>query len=144
MREFYQRNPEKIKQRTAGYFEKNREAQNFRRQLHYLENVEHHSAISKKWANENPDKVRAMKASNRAKRRKAICYEVSSKDIRKILSKPCFYCQTTQSQHIDHILPLVRGGNHSVGNIIGACAKCNMTKNAKTIMEWRLYKVRTN
>jgi len=144
MREFYKKNPEKIKSRAAKYFQENREVQNQNRKVFYLNNFQRHADNSKKWAENNPIKVRAIKAANRAKRNKAPRYLVTSKEIEQMISKPCFYCNQSGSSHLDHIVPLSRGGSHSIGNLIGACAKCNLTKNAKTIMEWRLYKIRTN
>lgn len=41
---------------------------------------------------------------------------------------------------MDHIIPVIRGGNHSIGNLTPACASCNASKNHRTVMEWRLSK----
>ena len=65
---------------------------------------------------------------------------VFEKDIRKILNQPCFYCKTTPATTIDHIIPVAKGGRHSVGNLIGACRPCNSSKKTKTIMEFRVWK----
>jgi 5-methylcytosine-specific restriction endonuclease McrA len=143
MREFYQRDPKKIQERAAKYFEQNRQAQNLNRKIHYNNNVEKHLANSKKWAADNPIRIRVMKAANRAKRKNAPRFQVSHKEVERLLNQQCFYCRVAHSKQIDHIVPLVRGGSHSIGNLIGACARCNQSKNAKTIMEWRLDKMRS-
>jgi len=39
--------------------------------------------------------------------------------------------------HIDHIIPLSRGGMHKPGNIAPACPFCNMSKGAKSLDQFR-------
>lgn len=68
-------------------------------------------------------------------------FRVTPKEILKIMSNPCFYCGSP-SEHLDHVVALSRGGTHSIGNFAPACSKCNTSKGSKTIMEWRLWKVR--
>lgn len=38
--------------------------------------------------------------------------------------------------HIDHLLPLCRGGSHLVGNLVLACAWCNCSRSARTESEY--------
>lgn len=38
--------------------------------------------------------------------------------------------------HIDHVVPLVRGGAHADGNTQLLCAGCNLSKNSKTMAEF--------
>lgn len=52
---------------------------------------------------------------------------------------PCFYCggQTLKkNRHVDHVIPLSRGGTHSVSNLAIACADCNLRKGTKTPAEF--------
>jgi len=49
----------------------------------------------------------------------------------------CRYCQTTDGPfHIDHILPVARGGTDREENLCVACAPCNFAKSAKVGAEW--------
>lgn len=50
----------------------------------------------------------------------------------------CCYCETQlhQSYHIEHIVPLSRGGSNSPENIALACASCNSRKASRTLMEF--------
>jgi 5-methylcytosine-specific restriction endonuclease McrA len=46
----------------------------------------------------------------------------------------CYLCGKAISngeRHVDHIVPLAKGGEHSARNLAIACAKCNLSKNAK-------------
>lgn len=38
---------------------------------------------------------------------------------------------------MDHVVPLSRGGRHSIGNILPACESCNLSKHASYLVEWR-------
>jgi 5-methylcytosine-specific restriction endonuclease McrA len=58
---------------------------------------------------------------------------VTVKDLRKILAKPCTLCGA-QSTQVDHIIPLSKGGRHSVGNLQGLCASCNSKKRARLMV----------
>jgi len=42
----------------------------------------------------------------------------------------CAYCRKSASEHRDHVMPIALGGGDSIGNILPACAKCNLQKGA--------------
>jgi len=49
----------------------------------------------------------------------------------------CVYCGDKDIEfHIDHIHPVVLGGDNSPDNLALACAPCNLSKGAKTLKEW--------
>jgi len=54
----------------------------------------------------------------------------------------CYYC----GQHVgrenltmDHIVPLVRGGRSTKGNLVPACKACNNQKKSLLPIEWEEY-----
>ena len=100
------------------------------------QNSEAVAAKSRKWNLENPEKKALYRQQRRAKINDSKAYKVTAKEIKKLLGNPCTYCGA-QSQHVDHVLPLSRGGEHRIGNLVGACAGCNLSKGAKFITEWR-------
>lgn len=57
----------------------------------------------------------------------------------------CSYCKQKFSSYrdiqFDHIIPLFRGGTHSVANLTTSCLDCNKVKAHRFIMEFRLNKV---
>jgi hypothetical protein len=63
-------------------------------------------------------------------------YKITIDEIIKLQQSPCFFCGI-QANGIDHIIPLSRGGNHSVGNLMPCCNSCNSKKGCKLLIEIR-------
>jgi 5-methylcytosine-specific restriction endonuclease McrA len=59
------------------------------------------------------------------------------KELQKFYKLPCFRCGTIESLSIDHVIPLARGGNHSIGNLMTLCRSCNASKGKKFLTEWK-------
>lgn len=84
----------------------------------------------------NASKRRALK------RQSAINLRGISKWMRSVKSQKaivCYYCNQSiqmNSVHFDHIVPLSKGGPHSVENLCVACAQCNLSKHDSFLNEW--------
>lgn len=48
----------------------------------------------------------------------------------------CQYCGSAARPHVDHKIPLSRGGTNLFENLITACGPCNQSKGAKLPTEW--------
>lgn len=63
------------------------------------------------------------------------------KDVQEVLSASprCHYCTRwcKFQYHIDHKVPLSRGGTHQKKNLCRACPRCNMAKGVMTEEEFR-------
>lgn len=54
----------------------------------------------------------------------------------------CSYCQkplTASQVTLDHIVPLSLGGRSTRGNVAISCRSCNVTKSARTPIEWQYF-----
>lgn len=75
------------------------------------------------------DRERARIARKHSKRGNTNCYGVGIR--RQLLehwSWSCAYCETDLRKHqihIDHVIPLAKGGKHEPGNFAPACMRCN-------------------
>lgn len=102
------------------------------------------------WRKQNPEARRAIDVKKTAKRRAVKKNAAVGTDRRATLARirelkdpevlPCFWCNMPvpkATRHIDHIIPLSRGGPHSAENLVASCAHCNCSKRAKMPHEFR-------
>jgi len=133
--------PEKERQRRQAEHVRLREA-NVRRARRWR--AAHPGATTRQvqaWAAQHPEAYKALKAREAAKRRGSERVTWAAEDLRELMAQQqgqCFYCHTVlgESYHIEHKLPLSRGGQHEPGNICLACPQCNMRKHDKTPEEF--------
>lgn len=105
-------------------------------------------AIKKEWIKNNKDKIRNYNRTQRARRKFALKAELSAStaEVKSWLDAQraiCSYCETEIPKdkiHVDHMMPLSRGGTHTIDNLAIACNKCNCSKNNKTPEEFKAYK----
>jgi 5-methylcytosine-specific restriction endonuclease McrA len=125
--------------------------------LRYLENPEHHKRLAResrerhyakvlernnRYRAQNPDKVKAWKKKDRelhkariladnAKRRGKLQGSVSS-EIKQLYSLKDFYQSMSLGEvfHVDHIIPIAKGGKHHIDNLQVIPAIDNLRKGA--------------
>lgn len=49
----------------------------------------------------------------------------------------CAYCRKRPFEHLDHVIPLSRGGSNWPANLRPACRWCNISKRDRKLSEWR-------
>jgi 5-methylcytosine-specific restriction endonuclease McrA len=49
----------------------------------------------------------------------------------------CAYCGKNKADHRDHVTPISKGGTDAIGNILPACAPCNLSKGSLLLIEWK-------
>lgn len=87
------------------------------------------------WCVKNPQKRRAIKQRRRAREIGANGSHTYN-DIENILifqKNKCVICKVSikKKYHVDHVIPLSRGGSNDKDNIQLLCPSCNMSKGAK-------------
>lgn len=48
----------------------------------------------------------------------------------------CAYCGNSGDLHIEHFIPISKGGPHAIGNIVPACQPCNFSKRNHDPEDW--------
>lgn len=96
------------------------------------------------WREANWESVRAHIAAMKASRRAAEG-KFTAEDVRRLLAEQgsqCAICGVgvAASYHVDHIVPLARGGTNWPDNIQVLCPPCNLSKGAKTMAEFLAYR----
>jgi 5-methylcytosine-specific restriction enzyme A len=76
-------------------------------------------------------------------KRKAQTLKKSSWWKRKCAEGVCYFCGQKippKELTMDHIVPLIRGGKSSKGNVVPACKACNNKKKYLLPIEWEEYR----
>lgn len=96
---------------------------------------------TKRWGQRNPLKVRAICARRRA-RLKAAPGDFTQEDMEhqhQAQAGKCFWCGIEialkrRTTHVDHLIPISKGGSNFPSNLVIACQPCNSRKSDK--MPW--------
>lgn len=52
----------------------------------------------------------------------------------------CWYCKRRFYDHlqksVDHVVPIAKGGRHTLSNLVIACMRCNKSKNSRLLGDW--------
>lgn len=135
------RNASRIKQQEKRYREKNPEKKQAAMRAWKRKNSDRVAAYGKEYRARNREKLSGYNSVQKAKRR-------ASEDVgvplgtflgwRHAQPKVCFYCgaECATNFHVDHFMPLSKGGQHVLTNLRIACPGCNLRKNAKLPLEW--------
>lgn len=153
-RQWYKNNADKQKEQSSKWYSEHREyatewvkerrAENpekFRQRdkERYSVNPDIKLRRNNEWAKANPGKVKARGHRARARKREAPG-QFTAADIDQIRAGQtdkhgalrCWICgKPMTSYHIDHFIPLIKGGTNDAGNLRLACPKCNMSKGGK-------------
>jgi 5-methylcytosine-specific restriction endonuclease McrA len=122
----------------------NKEKESTRYRLRYAADSENKKNLQKAYYKENPEKYAAHNRSRRARKKNAEGNHTID-DIRLIFYNQRGFCANCkakllktgkQKYHVDHIIPLSRGGSDWPINLQCLCQSCNLRKSAKDPFEW--------
>lgn len=140
MREWRLKNPEKVKENDRRYRQNNPEAA-YASQLKWrLNNQEHLRELHQSYAKKNWESRYANKHRHQARSRGREVDLVLRKEIKRMYHSPCVYCGAKERITLDHLIPLSRGGNHTIGNLAPACRSCNARKGTKLPIEFKVWR----
>jgi len=139
-------NPTRNREVKAQWYRDNLNHAQAKSRSNYLLNREAYQQWNREWVALNPDLVRAIKKRYKLKRAawEGQGFKITTRGLNRISiihRGACAHCDTPligRDFHWDHVVPLSRGGSHGEGNLVPACAPCNLSKGSLTVMEWRL------
>jgi len=102
--------------------------------LYYQKNRE--SVLEKQRLSYRPEESQKKSSIRRARMKHNPIYKVTTVEILRLRLMPCFYCAKPGGS-IDHVIPVSRGGSHSLGNLVSCCQSCNASKGARFLTEWK-------
>jgi 5-methylcytosine-specific restriction endonuclease McrA len=130
----------KDKSSATGYQDRCRACEKVVRRNYYLTHKETEIKRVSNWhksTEQGKQRRKRARLNRQALVRNAESKFITRKDFLGLASSPCFYCGSTNNLTLDHVIPLSRGGRHSIGNLVSACNLCNATKNTRLIVEWK-------
>ena len=129
-------NKEKILEKQRQYREDNKEKRKKSFKSWYEKNKEYH----RNWKLNNKHLVRQYNSNRRARKMSQLGFLPDNYiEILEQYDTHCRYCNLdlrTNQYHIDHIIPLSRGGMHDFTNMQLICPTCNFSKGSKTHIEF--------
>lgn len=148
-----QANPEKHRKQNLAYYYKNKEQLNEYRRAKwpeiYEQTKEHRLAQQKQHRQEHPEKDRAFARKRRAKKRANGWEKYTEAQVLELHGAVCHICGDPidltldrrigndgweMSLHIDHVIPISKGGPDKLSNVKPSHGKCNLKKRA-TLLE---------
>ena len=113
---------------------------------YYLKNKESILIRVKEYRKTEQGKI-VKRNSNHKRRTLTKDGDVTTQQLKELYStvKNCYWCNTKLNKnntHLDHIMPLSKGGEHTISNIVISCPTCNLEKHAKDPYEFALTKGR--
>lgn len=143
-RSWEKNNPDRVNENSRKQYhkdiEKSRKNRRARVNRWYSNNSEKVIAKTRAWNIKNPESKRISEQKRRSAKIGNGVFKISKKEILKIISSACVACGSYDKITMDHIIPLSRGGTHSIGNLQPLCFSCNASKNNRTMTEWVLSK----
>jgi len=156
LQEWRGKNPDKMREYDRKYYAKHLDKGRAKSRLYQSTHRKDRNEYDRKRREEYPEKIREAKRKYRTKnahkyrlweqRRKAakLLAETSATllDIPAQIKRQrgkCHYCNEVfpdGKYHIDHVIPLSRGGSDLNENKVLACPQCNMGKHNKLPHEW--------
>lgn len=128
------------KERKAEYRSANKEHIDKRARAYYIVNKARYRARESAYRTANPERGRYK--SNLYRARKCNAEGTHTVDDIKAQYKrqkgKCFWCGVKVGKifHVDHVVPLSRGGSNDVSNLVVACPTCNLSKHNRMPHEW--------
>jgi len=133
-KEWRDKNKEYVNSKHKQNYEKNKERITERHKEYYKKNKDKMLAYGKMWAEENKEKVRAAARKSNTRRNRVqndyhqIMTSVESAELSIIYEEAALL---GPNWHVDHIVPLSRGGEHRPYNVQIVRSSYNVRKNAK-------------
>lgn len=155
-REWCARNPDKVRKHRQDqyiknrvkrlaehkeYYRTNREIARQKGAADYQRRKDVFKLRARKWATANPDNVRVYRNRRRTRLRQSNGSHTAA-DLKHILELQkwrCAYCRANLRKvvrHVDHIVPLSKGGANTKDNLQYLCESCNQRKAAKDPLEF--------
>lgn len=133
-------NPEKRAESKRQSYQNHKHEIALKSKIYYSNNKDRLYQRSKKWAQQNPEKINNKYNRRRSRIANAETFDIRDSFLIRLYSSPCVACGSRNKITMDHVVPISRGGRHSEGNLQPLCLSCNSGKCNKLWVEWKYAK----
>lgn len=137
---YRQANKTRIAKQKRAYNEANRERMNEQSLAWYRANKEQAAEQHRTWRKANPNRDRVRNQRRRIRKLQAEGTHTTEDIQRQYQAQKgrCYWCSAKvgDTYHVDHVIPLSRGGSNWPENLVIACPTCNISKGYKLPHEW--------
>lgn len=160
---YYQNNREKILERNNKYYQNNKKEILEQVKEYYQANKEKIAEYKKQYSQKNKEKIREhnrqyyntyyqlnkekyiINDQKRRARKAQLPNTLTTEEYENTLeyfNHSCAYCGcelNKDNHHMEHVVPVSKGGGTTQKNIIPSCASCNSSKHTKTLADFYRY-----
>lgn len=156
-KKYYLENKERLDYLKKKYYKENKERMSHLQKISYIENKEYILKRNMEYQKNNKEKIKKYKSIYRETQSSKISKRTSNhkrntkirinndktinkKSLEELFHKQngkCYYCNCQLdfnvkfSVHLDHYIPIIEGGLHSINNVVWSCKTCNLLKRSK-------------
>lgn len=143
LQKYREKNRELYLSRLREYHQRNRGRVLARQRTYYEENAESMRKRTRDYFKQNPEVKRKAERKRRAQKAGAegLDLDFCEANALKLQNGRCASCRikvggSNKKYHVDHIVPLSKGGSSESTNLQILCVECNLRKSAKDPIEW--------
>jgi 5-methylcytosine-specific restriction endonuclease McrA len=138
-KEYYSKNRDKILEWSKNYYSKYKEQYIKRYKGKYRNKYKEKSKeYNHKWRQKNKEKIRIYKIKRENKKINLPSNLTSEQweKINKSFNNCCAYCGKSGKMTVEHFIPISKGGEFTINNILPVCLSCNSSKKDRDFKKW--------
>lgn len=137
-KQYYKDNAEVAKEKAKTYRENNKEKVKEGKKRYRLTHLEQERENKRLYCKNNKDKINIFKQKRKARKRELESNLTTEQwlNIKLEFNNKCAYCGEEKPLAQDHFIPLSKGGEYTINNIIPSCQSCNSSKHDKDFFKW--------
>lgn len=139
LKEYRQVNKLSLDEKKKEYVANNKVSHLKRQHNWYIKNVDTIKARTSQYQKDHPEQYQMYNNRRLARKKTVVVEKFDHQDIISKYGSKCVYCGRAFT-HIDHYVPLSKGGSHTLENVRPSCEMCNLTKSNKLPEDFLKYK----
>ena len=136
--QYYEVNKEILIEKRKRYYQENKAIFNAHKKKYRQDHAEAHRESTMRYKQGHKEQARVSDKKRDARKREVLSTLTIEQweRAKQYFNNQCCYCGSKLSLQQEHFIPLSRGGEYTVNNIIPACMSCNASKKDRDFFTW--------